>query len=92
MMTHTSAAAEHVRLPLSPAVTPRLVAHGPDERLNQQAGDRASDVEDRQVVRVSTQQKEQRVHRRLSHSEAVLNAEEPEVHPGDVAERHQGTA
>ena len=43
-------------------------------------------------MRVRPQQNEQRVHRRLSETEAVLNAEEPEVHPRDVAGRHEGTA
>ena len=72
--------------------TPGLVAHRADERLDQQAGDRAGDVEDRQVVRLRPQEQEDRVHRALGEPEAELDAEEPEVHPGHVAGGHQGTA
>src|SRR3712207_7451994 len=85
---HHDAAADDVRL--APAVLrmPRLVAHRADDRLDQQAGDRAGDVEDRQVVRVRPQEQEDRVHRALGQPEAELHPEEPEIHPGDVPGGH----
>jgi hypothetical protein len=59
---------------------------------DQQAGDRPGDVEDRQVVRLRPQKQEDRVHRALGEPEAELHAEEPEVHPGDVAGGHERAA
>ena len=54
-----------------------------------QTGDRSGQVEDRQVAGIGAEELVDRVHRGLLHPEAVLDAEEPEVHQQDLPHVHQ---
>ena len=85
----TDRADEEERLAPAPPRAPRPVGQRTDDRLDQQARDRAGQVEDRQVVRVRPEEGVDRVHSGLLHPEAVLDAEEAQVHEQDLAHVHQ---
>ena len=68
------------RAPAAHAGNPGPVTDGANERLDDQAGHRAGQVQQWQLVGVGIQHAEHRVDGSLLQPEAVLNAEEPEVH------------
>ena len=77
------------RFASAPAWTPGPVGQRADQRLDEQTGDRSRQVQDRQIPRIGAEELIHRVHRGLLHAEAVLDAEEPEVHDQDRRHRHQ---
>ena len=77
------------RLAPPPPRAPRPVRERADQRLDEQAGDRPGQVEDRQLVGAGAEVVVDRVHGGLLHAEAVLDAEEPEVHQQDLRHAHQ---
>src|SRR4051794_7982220 len=89
----TQAAADRAhqeeRFASAPARTPRPVGQGADQRLDEQSGDRTGQVQDRRISWLGAQELIHRIHSSLLHAEAVLDAEEPEVHDQDRRHRHQ---
>jgi hypothetical protein len=71
---------------------PGPVADRSDQRLDDQTGDRAGQVEDGQLVGFRADQQEERVHRRLGETEAELHPEEAEVHHQQGRAGHQRLA
>ena len=83
----TDGTEQEIRTAAAESGNPCTVAHGTDKGLHQQTGNRSCHIEVRQFCRVSLQETENRIDGGLLQTEAVLNAEEAEVHQHNLAKR-----
>jgi hypothetical protein len=77
------------RAAAAPPRAPGPITGRADQRLYHQSSDRSGQVQDRELIGISADQEEERIHRRLGQAEAELNSEEPEIHHQDGGARHQ---
>jgi hypothetical protein len=65
---------------------PGPVAHGPDDRLDEQSGHRPGQIQQRQLFRLRMQEGVKRIDGGLLQSETVLYPEESDIHVDDLPE------